>query len=217
MAKFIQQEMPDLNNTGKRQTYYRMEVKRNIDTKELIDKMTFPGSAMDKGRVIQVITEMSERLSYLLAEGYSVTIDGLGTFTAAVGVDRWSKDEEIDNVDTNRTARSMTITGINFKADKQLIQDTALKCDLSRGGKRYLRRSPYTKEQRWQKAVEYLSDPAHPIMRLNDYVLLTGVSRTVASKELREYDSLSDSPICTLGRGTSKVYVKKNTKEETKK
>ena len=27
MAKFIQQEMPDLNNTGKKQTYYRMDVK----------------------------------------------------------------------------------------------------------------------------------------------------------------------------------------------
>ena len=214
MAKFIQQEMPDLNNTGKKQTYYRMDVKRNIDTKEFIQKMTFPGSAMDKGRVIQVITEMSERLSYLLAEGYSVTIDGLGTFTAAVGLDRWSKSEEMDTVDTNRTARTMTITGINFKADKQLIKDTARKCSLSRGGKRYLHRSPYTKEQRWQKAVEYLSDPAHPVMRLDDYVRLTGVSRSVASRELREYYDLPDSQISAFGKGTSKVYVKRKMEQE---
>ena len=98
MAKFIQQEMPDLNNTGKKQTYYRMDVKQNIDTKE----------------------------------------------------------------------------------------------------------------QRWQKAVEYLSDPAHPVMRLDDYVRLTGVSRSVASRELREYYDLPDSQISTFGRGTSKVYVKRN-------
>nr|WP_293533941.1 hypothetical protein [Prevotella sp.] len=91
----------------------------------------------------------------------------MGTFTAAVGLDRWSKSEEMDTIDTNRTARTMNITGVNFKADKQLIKDTACKCSLSRGGKRYLHRSPYTKELRWQKAVEYLSDPAHPVMRLN--------------------------------------------------
>lgn len=138
----------------------------------------------------------------------------MGTFTAAVGLDRWSKSEEMDTIDTNRTARTMTITGVNFKADKQLIKDTACKCSLSCGGKRYLHRSPYTKEQRWQKAVEYLSDPAHPVMRLDDYVRLTGVSRSVASRELREYYDLPDSQISTFGRGTSKVYVKRNMEQK---
>ena len=42
MAKFIQQEMPDLNNTNKKQTYYRMHVKRNIDTTK--DDMNLPRS-----------------------------------------------------------------------------------------------------------------------------------------------------------------------------
>lgn len=138
----------------------------------------------------------------------------MGTFTAAVGLDRWSKSEEMDTIDTNRTARTMNITGVNFKADKQLIKDTACKCSLSRGGKRYLHRSPYTKEQRWQKAVEYLSDPAHPVMRLDDYVRLTGVPRSVASRELREYYDLPDSQISTFGRGTSKVYVKRNMEQK---
>lgn len=209
MAKFIQQEMSDLNNTGKKQTYYRMDVKRNINTREFIEKMTFHGSAMDKGKVIQVITEMSEYLSFLLADGYSVSIDGLGTFTASVGVDKWSKEDEMDTVETNRTAKTITVNGINFKADKQLIKETAIKCNLSRGGKSFLRHSPYTKEQRWQKAVEYLSDPAHPMMRLDDYVSLTGVSRPVASRELREYYNTPNCQISILGKGTGKVYVKK--------
>ena len=120
----------------------------------------------------------------------------------------------MDTIDTNRTARTMNITGVNFKADKQLIKDTTCKCSLSRGSKRYLHRSPYTKEQRWQKAVEYLSDPAHPVMRLDDYVRLTGVSRSVASRELREYYDLPDSQISTFGRGTSKVYVKRNMEQK---
>ena len=47
-------------------------------------------------------------------------------------------------------------------------------------------------------------------MRLDDYVRLTGVSRSVASRELREYYDLPDSQISTFGRGTSKVYVKRN-------
>ena len=53
MSKFIQQEMPDLNNTSKKQTYYRMDVKRNIDTTK--DDMNLPRSPGKRVKSISVI------------------------------------------------------------------------------------------------------------------------------------------------------------------
>ena len=70
-------------------------------------------------------------------------------------------------------------------------------------------RSPYTKEERLQLALDFLNDPAHPFMRLDDYATLTGLSKTVASKELVEFRENAETGITTTGRGTSKVYVKR--------
>ena len=51
MAKYFKQEMPDLRNTGKKKFYYRMKVNENIDFDELVRRLTYPGSGLDKGQV----------------------------------------------------------------------------------------------------------------------------------------------------------------------
>ena len=208
-VKYIKQEMNDIHGTGEQKCYYRMGIWRNIDTAELIERMTVSGSAMDRGRVIQVITALSEKLSQLLADGYSVTVDGIGTFTAALGVREDKEQDSIDGPDVKRNSRTLNVTGINVRVDKDLIHRTDKNCLLERGPVNRLHCSPYTKEQRLQMAVDYVSDPAHPIMTINDYACLTKVSRTKASMELKEYRQQPDAKITTFGKGTSKVYIKK--------
>ena len=69
-----------------------------------------------------------------MAEGQSVTLDGIGTFTPRLGV---AKDKEIDSLDGDepkRNARSIEVNGINYRANKELIRETNLRCDLRRGG-----------------------------------------------------------------------------------
>ena len=69
-----------------------------------------------------------------MAEGQSVTLDGIGTFTPRLGV---VKDKEIDSLDGDepkRNARSIEVNGINYRANKELIRETNLRCDLRRGG-----------------------------------------------------------------------------------
>ncbi|MDD4636616.1 MAG: HU family DNA-binding protein [Bacteroidales bacterium] len=211
MAKYIKQELSDFQGTGENKCFYRLQTSGTLSPKELITRIAQPGSGLSEGTVAHVLQSLKDEMARAMADGYSVSVDGLGTFKATVGV---REDKEMDTIDGNEpkhNATSLQVTGINYKANKELIRDTDSHCHLVRGGVRKLCRSRYTKEERLQLALDYLNDPAHPFMRLDDYVVLTGLSKTVASKELVEFRENTETGITTTGRGSNKVYLKRIT------
>ena len=62
-----------------------------------------------------------------------------------------------------------------------------------------------TREERIGLALGYIRE--HGFLRLSDYVSLSGLSRTTASRELRELASDKSVPIVAQGRLSHKVYV----------
>ena len=80
MAKYIKKEMPDLNGIGKTGAYYRMETYRNIGTEEFIDKCAKRGGGLQRSALVGALALVTDELAMWLANGYSVTIDGIGTF-----------------------------------------------------------------------------------------------------------------------------------------
>ena len=96
---------------------------------------------------------------------------------------------------------------MSFKADKRLIVNVDKRCELKRAGVSLLCRSTFTKEERLKKALEYLN--AHGAMKVRNYVELTGLSHTVAAKELREFEHDATSGITSIGRLAGKVYVRR--------
>lgn len=78
---------------------------------------------------------------------------------------------------------------------------------LKRAGVFQIHRSKYNKEERLKLALDYLS--SHSVMRIQDYVELTGLSRTSATLELKEFRENPESGITFNGRGTTKVYIKR--------
>ena len=125
LAEYIKQEMCDLNGTGEKPVYYRMKIQRNMDMEDFVERITYPGSGLSRGSVIQVMTTVAEHLAYCMAEGQSVTLDGIGTFTPRLGV---AKDKEIDSLDGDepkRNARSIEVNGINYRADKELVREVS--------------------------------------------------------------------------------------------
>ena len=104
-------------------------------------------------------------------------------------------------------ARSLRVDGVSFQADKRLILNVDKRCDLKRAWVSRLCRSPFTKEERLQKALEYLN--AHGAMKVKDYMELTSLSHTVAAKELREFEHDAASGITSIGRLAGKVYVRR--------
>ena len=206
MARYIKQELPDLHKTGEKKAYYRMKTERKIDFNQFIDLISSHNSGISRGEAFHVLTHATDILAELLAEGYSVTIDEMGTFKATVGL---VDDKEMDSFKVGApklNARSLRVDGVNFQADKRLIANVDSRCDLKRAGVSRLCRSPFSKEERLQKALEYLN--AHGAMKVKDYMELTGLSHTVAAKELREFEHDAASGITSIGRLAGKVYVR---------
>ena len=206
MAKYIKQEMPNLNGTEEPQVYYRLKTNRNIDSKEFAKHISRNGSGTDRAEMEGAIIRIAGGLAELLGNGYSVTIDGVGTFKAGLGLKVDKEMDTFDETETKRNARSLQLTYVNFRADKELIAEANRRCKLERAGESRLHHSPYTKEERLNLALDFLEKRG--AMRVADYVEMTGLSRCVANKELIEFRRNPSSGISFIGRGNNKVYVK---------
>ena len=196
-----------MHKTGEKKAYYRMKTERKIDFNQFVDLISSHNSGISRGEAFRVLMHATDILAELLAQGYSVTIDEMGTFKATIGLVR---DKEMDSFEEGTpklNARSLRVDGVSFKADKRLILNVDKRCDLKRAGVSRLCRSPFSKEERLQKALEYLN--AHGAMKVKNYVELTSLSHTVAAKELREFEHDAASGITSLGRLAGKVYVRR--------
>lgn len=207
MAKYIKQEMKDLSGKGEKKVYYRLQTKQNINLMEFIKETNSIVSSAEKSMIGSAVISITDTLARLLSEGYSVTIDGLGTFKATLGLE---EDKVMDNFDTDApklNARSLRLTGINYRADKNLIKEANRRCKLERAGESRLRQSPYTRDERLKLAQDYLAK--YGAMKVTDYVELTGLSRTKATLELKEFRHDASTGIDTIGRRSTLVYVKR--------
>ena len=211
MAKYIKQEMPNMNGTDEPQVYYRLKTDRNISSKEFVKNISRNGSATDRGEIESILIRIADGLAELLGNGYSVTVNGIGTFKAGLGLKADKEMDTFDGDEAKRNARSLQLTNINFRADKTLIKEANQRCKLERAGESRLRQSPYSKEERLQLALEYLDK--NGAMHIANYMELTGLSRTTATLELKAFRQDPTSGITFVGRGSSKVYVKRPAEE----
>ena len=175
---------------------------------EFIKQCAFAGSGVNRAMMEAVLAAVAERLPMLLGMGYSVRIDGLGTFSVKLGVRKDKEQDTFEEDDQKRNARTIEVNGISFRADKDLVAKTDRECDLERGGVSRLCVSKYTLEQRMTMAKEYVEQNAY--MRVSDYAAMTGLSQSKASIELRQLCEHPDAGFEAKGRGGHRVYVKKN-------
>ena len=207
MAEYIKQEMNDPQGKGENKVYYRMRIYKNVGMDELVKQVARPGSGLSEGTVWHVLTTLTEKMASLMADGQSVTLDGLGTFKPALGV---VPDKEIDTLDgkePKRNARSIEVQDVNFKVDKQLVYAIDQRCYLRRGGVSRVRTSPYSEQERLALALQFID--ANQLLRVNDYMRLTGLGRTKATQELRQFCSDPQSGLDYTGYGSHKVYVRR--------
>ena len=205
MAKYIKKEMPDLRGNGTTKAYYRMKTWNRLEYDEFLKRFHSMHRAFEKGIIDGVLTAFDEQLAYELGNGYSVKIAGLGTFSTKLGV---SEDKEMDDFGegtTKRNASSIKVTGVSFRTDKELVRGINRNCDLERGGEDRLRKSKFTEAERIEKAHQFLQE--NGFMRIPDYVKLTGLSYSTASRELLRFAADPSTGIVSQGRKSSKLYL----------
>ena len=202
-AKYIKQEIPDLNGTGETHAYYKMQL-RPMSYEEFVNQCVREGQ-MHKSVIQAVMTLVSEKLALDMAEGFSVKLDGIGTFHAKLGMRDDMLQDAFEEGEPTHNVKSIQVTGVSYKADNVLINETFKKCHLKKGGVSRLHKSKLTREERVQKAREYLEK--NHFMRVADYVRLTGLSRTTATEELRKLARDPDSGITSRGLKSQKYYI----------
>lgn len=205
MTKYIKREMADLNGCGTTQAHYRVKSYGRVPFNEFVSACA-EGSTVTPADVVAVVSRVTSELARQIGRGYTVSIDGLGTFGGRLGV---VNDRPLDDFEDNtehRNSRSIAFTGISFRADKRLVTEVNDKCfSMERGGESRLQRSPYTKEQRAERARKWLSE--HTLMRVADYAEINGLSHTMASTELCSLAKDPESGIISKGRRSAKVYL----------
>ena len=208
VAKYIRQQVSDCIGGEQTQHYYRLERTGTADINRLAHLIGRPGSGLSETSVIHVLTSLPEVIAELLAEGKTVKLDGIGTFRAKLGLkrDREQDEFEAESSKSHRNAQSIQVTGVNYRADKDLVRYAQAAFRPSKGGESAIRKSALSKDERVAKAMAFLAE--HGIMRVSNYQEMTGLSYTDAAKELRQLRYDPTSGISASGQRSSLVYFR---------
>ena len=168
----------------------------------------------DGGAFIRALGSAGSSSASSIKKGWAVEVGKTYLFSMwanrpSSGIGNNTQYSLIYNSDT-QTGKDKELSGVNFKADKELVKQVDRRCTLERGGVRRLHRSPYSREERLALAQRYLDE--HATMRIADYVALTGLSRTAATQELIAFRQDVSTGITISGRLSHSVYVKREIK-----
>lgn len=205
MAEYNMQELNLPNEEGKRILYPRMKLYGQVDLDTIIDKVSY-ASSFTKGDVVGLMRAVTDEIAYQMSQGYSVKIDKLGIFTPSLGLRKDRERESGEEGDSKRNAISICLKDIHFKADKELMHNTARQCHLKRSVQKFRQSSQmFSPQERLERAKQYLKE--NTFMTLADYCRLTGLLKTSASRELKEWIAQPECGIDYKGRGTHKIYI----------
>ena len=114
MARYIIEEMPDLQKTGKRITYPKFARIDNTSIKELAQRVG-DVSGFSAGDIEGVLLQTAIEMAHLMAEGRSVKIDGIGNVYSLLTLRQRQGAGRSGRRGSHRNAQSIFIGGVNFR------------------------------------------------------------------------------------------------------
>lgn len=208
MAYYVMEEMPDIHKTGERILYPRFAMIEQVSTEKLA-QLIAESSGFNMGDILGIVKQVAIEMAHQMAQGRSVKLDDIGTFTPALALREGKEREEAGEDAKHRNAQSIVVGKVNFRVDMDLVRRINGRCLLERAPWKPRRSSQrFTPEQRLALALKHLE--THPFLTVSEYQGLTGLLRTTASTELRQWAYQADSGIDTAGRGVHRVYIRKN-------
>ena len=219
MANYVLQELPDGMNGGKKVMYPKMQTYSMHDFETVLNNMRVYAGSISVGIMRGVIDALVQNMKTWMPLGHTIKIDGLGVFSLSLGFDTATASEkEIakkkrtkgagQEVDEKSKYRHVCIQGINFKPDPELLKGLNEGTTFERTDHevKTVKRGMARREKRIAAAKAIIDKNGY--MTLSDYVFATGLSRTTASRELKDFAADSTSGITTRGSHSHKVWVK---------
>lgn len=123
------QELTLPGEDGKKVLYPRMKIWGQVDLGYLAEHINY-ASTFTPGDIIGLVKSLTQAIAREMGEGHSVKIDGLGVFTPSLGIRDGFERESGEPGGQKRNAMSIYMQNINFRADKEFIQETGMHCRL---------------------------------------------------------------------------------------
>lgn len=208
MAEYDMQESNLPNEEGKRILFPRMRLYGQNDLDAIVQKISY-ASSFTPGDIKGLVRSLADEIAYQMGQGHSVKIDGIGVFSPSLSLRDGYERESGEPGATKRNAMSTYLNNVNFRADKELIENAGQHCILNRTKWKFQHSSQmFSPQERLKMAQNYLTE--HPFMTVSDYCHLTGLLHNSAARELKHWsEEREETGIDYRGRGSHKIYVKR--------
>lgn len=208
MIKYIQQEMPLMHADGKKRSFYRVPTFNKISEKEFLDYLANNQAKIGKSAVYGALEQTMEGLCIWLARGHTVKVPHLGTFRLSIGLQKNKEMSPLEEDSTHRNAQSLCVRGIRFKPSKEFMERIRETVILEGDGlMQHLNKVDSNREERLEKLKRKLKSKA--FINVSDYMKLTGLLKSSATKELASFAADLESGITTIGYKSHKLYILK--------
>lgn len=180
-AKYDFRVSPDVKGTKEEKTLYPKLVVAGTMTLDDIAETIAKRSTFKSGTVIGLLNELENVMTDYLAKGYNVKLGEIGTFSASLTSRQVTDKKEI-------RAASVHFDKVKFKPTPYFLGCIHGKGHLERVDSDYgfnISSTKYTKEERFALLTEYLKE--HTIITRKEYSALTGLLKSKAADELREW------------------------------
>ena len=208
MANYVIKEMPaGMGNGKKGRTFPKMQIYTEFDYEKVVELIHTNSPAFSQATIRGVLDTLGVVLKNYLPMGHTMKIDNLGVFSLSLEF----ADEKAENVAQQEASEQKTkyhhvkVKGVNFKVDKKLIKAINKENTFERTSGNAASRSPYTPEERLQRALNHISK--HGFITLQEYANLNGLSYSTSSRELAKLVLVPQSGIKAKGTASHKVWV----------
>ncbi len=217
MANYILKELPEEMTEGRTVVYPKMQIYSLHDYEKVIQDMRVYAGGISEGIIRAVFDALASAMACWMPMGHTMKIDGLGVFSLSLGFDTSTpsekailqKQKNVDDDDPKQKYRHVCIKGINFKPDPELLKEMNKLASFDRVGVavEVQKKSLYSREERLTKAKAIIR--LHGYMTLTDYALAIGLSKSAASKDLKQIVADASSGITARGQHSHKIWIER--------
>ena len=180
-AKYDFKTSPDIQGEKEQPTLYPQIVVSGTKNLKDLAKDIARRSTVHEGTVVGLLCDLESIIANYLADGYNVKLGELGTFSATLTCRKVTDKSEI-------RAASVHFDNIKFKPTRKFRKEVRSKGKLERAEYGFRTSSTrYSAEERFVRLTNYLKE--HSIITCKEYCALTGLLKTKAGSELRQWSN----------------------------
>lgn len=189
-------EIPDPKHPGKKIQHLRI-VGANRMSKDAFLKFMHDRTTFTPGTITAVLQGLSEVLAWSLADGYTIGIDGLGSFSLQIQKNDRTEVEDLTDIH----AMSVDVKGVTFQPSKTLMTEISRKA-------KFMRADHDVKSVKWkdgeleQAIRDYLA--SHKTMTRYDFQHYAQLSASTATRRIKKF--VESGLIVNVGTPYSPIY-----------